>query len=95
MQGLSNRIGDLAFAFYRESQTITRAEKKTVRHAVCTKHLSRVTALPKLLFDKQLAAFGQLQNIFGSLNPADSKCIGLDTQGPSSYGCTREKGQSA
>jgi hypothetical protein len=27
MQGLSNRIGDLAFAFYRESQTITRAGK--------------------------------------------------------------------
>jgi len=37
-----------------------------------------VTALSGLIFDKQLAAFGQLQNNFGSLDPAKSKCIGLD-----------------
>jgi len=32
----------------------------------------------KTIFDKQLAALGQLQNILGSLNPAKSKGIGLD-----------------
>jgi hypothetical protein len=39
-----------------------------------------LTALPKTIFDKQLAAFGQLQNKLGSLNPAKSKGIGLNSK---------------
>lgn len=39
-----------------------------------------MTALPKLIFDKQLAALGQLQNLIGSLKPAKSKSIGLGTR---------------
>jgi hypothetical protein len=38
-----------------------------------------LTALPKTIFDKQLATLGQLQNKLGSLNPAKSKGIGLDS----------------
>jgi len=38
-----------------------------------------MTALPETIFDKQLAALGQLQNKLGSLNPAKSNGIGLDS----------------
>jgi hypothetical protein len=81
----------LAFAFYRERQTITRAGK-TIRHAACTKHLSGLTALPKTIFDKQLTALGQLQNKLGSLNPAKSKGIGLDSCWSIQLGAHSEKG---
>jgi hypothetical protein len=49
-------------------------------YAVCTKHLSWMTALSKMIFDKQLAALGQRQNQICSLKPADSKKGGLDTK---------------
>jgi hypothetical protein len=48
--------------------------------------------LPETIFDKQFAAFGQLQNIVGSLNPAHSKQIGLDSTGSIQLGVHLEKG---
>jgi hypothetical protein len=48
--------------------------------------------LPKRIFDKQLAAFGQLQNMVGSLNPVHSKEIGLDSTGSIQLGAHSEKG---
>ena len=55
--------GPLTFAFYSERQTDNTC-RYCSQHAVCTKHLSGLTELPKRLFDNQRAALGRLQNIF-------------------------------
>jgi len=55
------------------SDRIHEPESINSGYAVCTKHLSWMTALSKMIFDKQLAALGQRQNQICSLKPADSK----------------------
>jgi len=56
---------------------ITRARKKDAARGL---HQTSIESdrIAKMIFDKQLAAFGQLKNKLGSLNPAKSKWIGLD-----------------